>query len=384
MTNPYAYTNPILRLLAGATDMLGRIVFFTIPKNQPIGSNSVKKILTARFDLLGDAFYFSPTLEYLKQKFPMAKLDVVATDWNATIFEHNPNINSLWRLNYGRFIKKRSEAKRFRAAGWRDILSTAAKLRREKYDLFIDPRGEPLTSILGFMSSRYRLGIAHEEFLSFLYTHPIRYDPMVPAWHRYRSILQKLGVKAMAWRPVMYPTDAERRRVSKMITQTFRKPFLAFHITAGQESKIWPRPSFASLFKTILANHDYELAILGGPSDYEAVEMVVQTVKSDRLKNLVGQLNMRETYCFLARAKAFVGNDSVLAHLAAANDIPTIELMNRASPFESCQAVGRKVEVVIGADPDHRCRHVDCPYPCPNMAALSAATVYSVVKKFIA
>lgn len=381
--NTYTYTNPFLRLFSRVIDGAGRILFFRFRRNTSIPVERVGKILVVRFDQLGDAFYFSPALEYLKAKMPSAEIDVLCTDANAVMFEQNPHIRSVIRFNYPRFIAGRQGAQGLKRPRLRDALRLIGTIRRARYDLFIDPRGEPFVAALGFLGCiPRRIGIAREEVLGFLYTHAIRYDPEAPAWHRFRSMLAFLGIEAAEWRPKLFPTEAEKERVDALIREKVRKPFLAFHVSAGHRFRMWPLANFAALIARIERATDYEFVLLGSAADKEFTREIVEAARSERVQDFAGALNIREVYALLAKAKGFVGNDSVLVHFAASWDIPTIDLMH-CLIATSARAIGKNVTVLRGCDPHHVCARLACPHPCPHMQKISVEEVYNGLTKYL-
>jgi len=374
----YAYTNKFLKVFATVFDFCGSILFFWIPKNRKIKDNEVNKILIVKLDQLGDCFLMTPIFEYLKNKFPKSQIDLVCQENARPIFDNNPFISNIITFNYWRMYRGKNPEK------FKDFLRLIKKLRKEKYDLFIDPRGESFMALLGFkIGAKYRLGFEKEEIGGFLYTHPLRYDRTKYEAEKYKIILDKLGIKVNLWRPKIYLNEEEIKKTADFIKDNFYKPIIALHIGAGLPYKVWPTENFAKLIKKINEiNGNYEFALLGGGSDRNYAQKILE-VGFSNVKDLTGKLSIRETYYFISKTKIFIGNDSVLAHFAGALNIPTIELMNNAVDKNRWGAAGEKVKILVGLDKNHICRYDKCMYPCPNMKAIQVADVLALVNQFL-
>lgn len=405
--NSYTYTNPIVRACAVVVDTLGRAVFSFIDvfsakkKGQHLDPNTIKKIAIVRFDQIGDAFYMLPMVSYLKRAFPKASIDIYCTPATRSVFEIHPDIDRVFTFPYNRFSKGRTHTNPHADSsvkiGAVDTSSShmskrsfIKRIRAEKYDLYIDPRGEPFIALAGFLGqATYRIGIENEEVLSFLYTHTIRYNPQAPAWHRFRAMLDSIGVHTdggeLAWRPRMFVTPEDKDKADKVYASDIKAPFVALHISAGYTFKMWPLERFSELMQKM--GPGYRYAIFGTQADKvyakEIVDRLAEHAEHITVVDLTGKLSIRETYALLGKATLFVGNDSALAHFAAGQDIPTVEIMNIEVKPSSCVALGSSVAPLIAANPKHVCLHANCPYPCEHMKMVSVDDVYKACQQYL-
>jgi lipopolysaccharide heptosyltransferase II len=366
---PYSYTNKIIAWIAGVIDSIGRIFF----KKRSLTANSYihLKILVIKLDQLGDCFLSIPIFEYLKKIFPQANIDIVCQKNSAAVFENNPFIDDILTFNYPRMYRGKAPAK------FRDFLSLAWTVRKKEYDISIDLRGEPFAAFLGFLSgAQDRIGFEREEVGGFLYTQPLQYDRDKHETERYKEIIALFGGFVTAWRPCIYLTDSEVAVGKKIIGPFREKGYVVIHPGAGLPYKIWPSERFAELIKRTLQEYEGDVILFGGKEEKAISDSIANIVKDGRLKNMVGQTSLRETYFAISRAEAFLGNDSALVHFAGALDVPTIDLMNVAVHETRWRPLGKKSAVIIGSEKGHRCRYGACPYPCFNMAAITVDEVY--------
>ena len=104
--------------------------------------------------------------------------------------------------------------------------------------------------------------------------------------------------------------------------------FLALHPGSGSTRKNWPAERYAELAARLSPSEPF-LAIRG-PADGDAATPLL------RLPNAVraDALPLRTLGALLAHAGAFVGNDSGIAHLAAAAGAPTLALFGPTDPAQ--------------------------------------------------
>jgi ADP-heptose:LPS heptosyltransferase len=116
----------------------------------------------------------------------------------------------------------------------------------------------------------------------------------------------------------------------------------------GNESRRWPLEHFLELARLQLAS-GRALRVFAGPSESIADD--------ERFRALAGEvevvrLPLRDAARSLSECRAFVGNDSGLAHLAAGLGVPTVALFGMTSPVRATP---------VG--PAHAVRTSGCP-PC--------------------
>ena len=365
----YAYTNKALRFFAGLADAVGGIFFRE--KEITAGRNAPLKILVIKVDQLGDCFLSTPIFEYLRAVFPRASIDVVCQKSSMPIFEHNPFITRIIPFNYKRMHRGKHPA------GFGDSLRFIKEIRRYKYDMVIDLRGEPFAALLGFLSgAQDRVGFEKEEIGGFFYTCRLCYDRNEHEIKRYERVIAALGGRTSAWEPRVYLTQEEEEQGRRLITPFAKQGYFIVHPGAGLIYKIWPKERFAEVVKKTLAEFSSNAVFLGGKDEREIGDSIARIVSDSRAYNMVGQFSIRESYIVISHAKAFLGNDSVLVHFAGALGVPTVVLTNAVVNEGRWRPLGRRVTVITGNGKNHICAFALCPYPCPNMQAIAIRDVY--------
>jgi ADP-heptose:LPS heptosyltransferase len=142
----------------------------------------------------------------------------------------------------------------------------------------------------------------------------------VPVW---RLLLTTVA------RPDVAPAWVEPVRLSPAVPPSplrgegrVRGPSLVVHPGSGSEWKRWPVECFASVIETLRHHHALEVVVHQGPADAEAAQGLLA-----RLGGAVGTLlepDLPQLAATLAVARAYLGGDSGVSHLAAAVGAPSV------------------------------------------------------------
>jgi ADP-heptose:LPS heptosyltransferase len=154
----------------------------------------------------------------------------------------------------------------------------------------------------------------------------IPHDPSPPADGPHASVwlaqaLAPLGVRALADPPLLAFTPSERREAERLV-QGLPPAFLAVHPGSGSPAKNWPAERFLEVAGTLSGGQAWLL--VRGPA--EGAFPHPRGAKEAR------QWPLRVLGAALARAGLFLGNDSGVAHLAAAAGTPTLVLYGLTDP----------------------------------------------------
>lgn len=108
------------------------------------------------------------------------------------------------------------------------------------------------------------------------------------------------------------------------------RPFVAIHPGSGSKGKNWPAERYAAVIDALAAQDDLPSLILAGEADDDTVARLKEHTHQ-RLRLLVGQ-PLTVVAAALQQARAFLGNDSGLAHLAGQLGVPTLALFGPTDP----------------------------------------------------
>jgi heptosyltransferase III len=103
-----------------------------------------------------------------------------------------------------------------------------------------------------------------------------------------------------------------------------RRPVLIVHPGAGGQGKRWPPDGFARLLSPVVVAGAVTVVVHQGPADADAVGALVERLPRPPLVLIDPPLP--DLAGALIHARAFLGNDSGVAHLAAGLGIPSVVL----------------------------------------------------------
>ncbi len=307
----------------------------------------------------------TPLFEYLKKN-TRAEIDIICMAGSAQIFLNNPNIKNVITLqnkSYGELSKVSKE------------------LRKNKYDLYIDARGEAFAALLGYFSKiKIRIGFEKEEWGSFFYTNPISYGRNEHETKKYKKVLDVFNIETKEWNPKIFADESEKIKIDELIKNNLPKEFIAVSPGAGAKYKMWPTENYSDLVGKIANDNIYDIVLLGSGSESDVCKEIAKN--APRTLDLSGKLSIRESCVLISKAKMWVGNDSFLAHVASSYNIKSIELMNASVDKNRWGALGENTSVVVGENKNHSCTYGN-EYPCPNMNEISVNQVYELYKRKI-
>jgi ADP-heptose:LPS heptosyltransferase len=188
------------------------------------------------------------------------------------------------------------------------------KLRRRRWGLVLDMAGTPIT---GSLRARRR---AIRKPLS---------AALGPV-HKVAEAARILQIDEEAPVPFLFTGAETEAAADALVGVGDPRPILALAPAADWVGRAWPAERFAVAAAELLSERGPmsggRLMIVGGPEDRWATEAVRRAIPRDRLIDLSGRADLLATYACLRRARLFIGNDSIMSHLAAAAGAPSLVL----------------------------------------------------------
>jgi heptosyltransferase III len=278
----------------------------------------------------GDVLLASPVISCLKNRAPQMDVDALVYDDTAPMLEGHPALSRLF-----------SVGRKWKDDGWFSRLSRErelfGKLRERRYDLVVhlseQPRGAWLARALGARFSVAPAMRGRGRFWAKSFTH---FYPIAARRHQVEvnlDALRRIGLQpSMDDRKVLFAPGVEAEaRVEKLLDG---KPFIHVHPASRWRFKCWPAQKNAELIDRLAAD-GYRVVLSAAPDNDELslVDEIVRKASSKPL-NLAGKLSIKELGALAARARLFVGVDSMPMHLAAAMGTPTAVLFGPSGEHE--------------------------------------------------
>ena len=245
----------------------------------------------------------TPVLNSLKRELPWAEIDIALEEWVAPLLEgfEGVGIQSIGSQPATR-------------------LKAAARLKMRHYDAVINLHGGSTSSTLAAATlAEYRLGFSHYRFPR-TYTH--LYGSPADLWgtDQLHSVEQQLAILGLAGievdrsEPTSLPNSAAAEAsIARRVGEA--GSIALIHPAAAYETKQWPAANFARVAEH-LASRGFRVAAVAAPNERNVLEAVRQAANCDVLA--LDDLTLPEVTALARRADIFVGNDSGIAHIAAA------------------------------------------------------------------
>ena len=258
------------------------------------------RLLVVTLSNIGDVVLTTPVLEALATYFPNTIIDLFADARSAQLLTAAPYVGEIFLYN--------------KRAGWYERLRFLRELRCRRYRLVVDLRGPVVAYLLRaeqrlFKPRRRAVGIhAVEEHFAAL-TNLLPHSAPPPCR--------------------LYLRDADLLLASELLADLPGKRWLAVAPGANWPGKKWPHEHYRGLLALAAKRFDAAI-ILGAGQDLADA----QAITSDALPHVItaGNTELRTAAAVLARAQAFVGNDSGLGHIAAALGVPTLSVFGPGDP----------------------------------------------------
>lgn len=244
---------------------------------------------------IGDAVLSSGVIEWLRRRWPGARLTVAAGPAAAPYYAELPGLENLLVL-----------AKRPWAGHWRALwLATAGRL----WTAIADTRRSAVSRLL---PARRRFIMGAER----------------PGLHKVRQASAMVGAHDEPLAPVLWLGPRQRAAARDLLPPG--GPILALAPTANWGGKQWPIDRFRALAERLAAPASAlagaRIAIFAGPGERDAALPLIEAIPAARRIDLAGRLDLLVSAACIERASLFVGNDSGLMHIAAAAGVPTLGL----------------------------------------------------------
>ncbi len=276
--------------------------------------STTRRILLVRLRSIGDAVLTTPTITALRRFLPDAQIDILLEDWVAPVLKGFPGLDNIITFSPGDVLGR---------------FKTIRKLRRNNYDVIYNLHGGTTSTFLTWLAgSKHKVGFGHYRY-GFLYDHLS--IPALDFWKSadLHSAEQQLALIGWTGVPVSdHPKTSLTVSAAADLTIIERlknagvsrgAALALFHPAAAFSSKQWAAEKFARVAEYLSAKGFAVVAVAA--ADEEGVLRALREAARE-LANVsistFSDLSLPEITALAARSSLFVGNDSGIAHIAAA------------------------------------------------------------------
>ena len=286
------------------------------------------KILILKVQTIGDTLLITPLIRNFKEYYSDSIIDVMVNEGTEHMLTLNANINQV--IEYKR-ESYRSLSKLQRLSKNIQLLK---KIRRAQYDLVIDldegDRGAFITLVSG-AKTKVGSSTISSQFLRSAYTH------LLPKRDNRHTVeinldsLKLLNIPIIDKQVEIFWSQGDDEFVAKKLSGV--KQFIHIH----PFSKGWFKDVNIQTTTQIVDYCEQELGIkvviTAAPiqRELDKLDNILKLCQSKPI-NLGGRLTLKQTAAVNNRSKLFIGVDTAIMHISAANNVPTLAFFGPTAP----------------------------------------------------
>ena len=283
-------------------------------------------VLIVRLSSMGDLVQTLPALTDAVRAIPGIRFDWVVDEsfvqvpaWHPSVDQVMPSGFRRWHQNWRQSLR-RGEPQAF-----------IKTLRGRKYDLIVDVQCEFKSALAARLARGPRAGYdrrgVHEWGAQFAYQKRFSVPKGQHSIQRMRQLLSRALEYEYSEREVDYGIDRSRLPAT---TLALSKPYLVFIHSTSWSSKTWPEHYWQGLTKTA-TQAGFSVVFPWGD---ESERLRASRIANGRERTIVlPQLSIAEKASIIRGARATVGLDTGLSHIAAALDVPSVTIYGATDPL---------------------------------------------------
>ncbi len=293
-----------------------------------------------------------PSLKAFAELLHDDEVFVVSPEWAKHVFSVEPNI---------RAVPIPSDE----LHGLRGIAAQVKRLKEHKFDSgIILPPSFSSAAVFTMLGVERRFGFPTDGrrlMINFPVEKPV--TPKLHRMHQYQLIFEF----AAGWKVKAEPARIEAAEdalvtASELLERNGieeKTPYAAIAPQAVAESRRWGSGNYGALAKRLADEKGLAVILLGTKAEWAAGEKVRNS--DGRIFNFCGKTDIPTASVILSKAKVFVGNDSGLAHLAAASGAPLVVLSGADDPEETSPMTPYKTVIIRNELECISCVRNKCP-----------------------
>ena len=283
--------------------------------------SEVRRVLLVRLRSIGDTVLSTPSLFALKRFLPDVQVDILVEDWVAPLLANHPHLSNVIVLERG---------------GLRARARVARELRAANYDVVYNLHGGTTATFLTRATgARHRVGYKTYQYAQ-LHNHQAPSPLLLWGQQKTHSVEQQLALLGWTGVPV---TDRPRTQlgVSPEAAESVRRQLAAvgledrrialIHPAAAFATKQWATENFARVAEYVAERGLAPVAVVG-PHEKAVLESLLA---ESSVHVVTFDLSLPEVTALAARSQLFVGNDSGIAHIAAAVATPSVVIFGSSN-----------------------------------------------------
>jgi len=275
------------------------------------------RILILKFRNIGDVLLITPLLGNLKQYYPESQIDVAVNKGTESMVSLNPNVNKL--IIYDRdFIKSLSPVKKLLQE-----IQFSFSFRKERYDMVINlTEGDRGAQIAWLSGAPIRIGYPNKNrILKNAFTHHLPKQAFRHTLETNLDPLRVLNIPINNKKVEIFWDKSDEYFINDKLSKI--EQFIHIHPVSRWLFKCIADQTMAEIIDYCEMVLNTKVIITAAPvqAELDKVDSILSLCKSDPI-NLSGKLSLKQTVALNKKSKLFIGVDTAVMHISAANDTP--------------------------------------------------------------
>lgn len=307
-----------------ALDFIGTILAGSgLLRRRPLPRTGAPAILLIRNDQIGDAVMATAAIGPILRHYPGARLAMMVHTSAAPLFRADGRLAQVIALRTPWFTTPRPGIVR----AIRETLGAMAQVRRGRFELVIDLRGDIRNIILfGRASSRAAiLSYADVTAGAGWVDHPVAYRAMSEIGANLR-LLSAAGIDCGGAATRLSWSQESIKEVERLIGrgEISRRMLVGIHPGASWKYRCWPAERFNTVARWLEEHYGARIIVTGTGDEFAIAEKVCVGLRHGL--NLAGKLPLQLLPSLVERLCVLIANDTSVVHIAAAVETPVIVL----------------------------------------------------------
>jgi len=283
--------------------------------------SNILVVITRR---IGDVLLTTPMIRSLRHAWPQARIDVLVFAGTEGVLAGNPDIDRVITVAERPTLQQHLQLLRRLWSG---------------YDLALSMMPSDRPTLYAFIAGKYRVGLvspgSKHRWKRWLLSRSAEFDNIDT-----HTVLMNLKLADLleiprchdvvaAWKP------EDKAAVCKALPfDPENQDYAVLHVYPMYAYKAWRSEAWVELIEW-LNEQDIRVVLTGG-KNAEEVDYVrrLMGLLPGNTVDVAGKLNLAAVASLLSKARAFVGPDTVVTHLAAASGTPTVALFGPSNPVK--------------------------------------------------
>jgi heptosyltransferase-3 len=347
-----------------------------------LNRQTIRRVLIVRLRSIGDTVLATPSLYALRRFLPDAQIDILLEDWVAPVLDGFDAVDNVLTVKENSIF---------------DRLRVMSKLARTNYDAAYNLHGGTTAGFFVLASrAKYRIGFQTYQN-HFCYTH------LAPSaaefWNQSATHSAEQQLALLGWTGVFVRDKLKSRLIVKPELENFHieiykkyeipvgYEFALIHPTAAFDTKTWAVENFARAVDFLYERGIVSIAV-GTKND---LPILLDLFNQSNLMVFLHDCSLPEITALASKARIFVGNDSGIAHVAAAVNAPSVVVFGSSNVIHWRPWTSAPNEVVSENLPcapcaGYRCEQFDQPecirQVAPETVTAAIERILSASKKY--